>query len=441
MKVLFISPEDKKSIFAYRKQDTKALFFPKLSFPIIAAYTPADVEIKIVDECVEDIDFNIDVDLVGITIMTCLAPRAYEIAARFRARGIKVVLGGIHVSMCPEEAKKHADCIVVGEAEKTWPMLIEDFKRGGVKPVYENKGLSSLEGLREARTDLLNRKNYWTTNCVHTSRGCPFNCDFCSVTTFGGNQYRLRPVEEVVKEIQKKIKSNKGVIHFNDDNIVGNKAYSKQLFKALIPLKIKWGGQASLTMVNDQELIDLALRSGCFALFFGVESISEKNLISVNKKFNKVEKFSDEFKKLHDKGILIHAGMMFGFDNDDESVFERTVDFLSNNRIEMAMFNILTPLPGTRFYKKMDAEGRIIDRDWAHYDARHVVFKPSLMTPDALQKGFFWAYHNFYSSCSIARRILPNIRTYPKKRVLERTIEALYINYALRRIVKRWPRM
>lgn len=238
----------------------------------------------------------------------------------------------------------------------------------------------------------------------------------------------------------KKIKSNKGVIHFNDDNIVGNKAYSKQLFKALIPLKIKWGGQASLTMVNDQELIDLAVRSGCFALFFGVESISEKNLISVNKKFNKVEKFSDEFKKLHDNGILIHAGMIFGFDNDDESVFERTVDFLSNNRVEMAMFNILTPLPGTGFYKKMDAEGRIIDRDWAHYDARHVVFKPRLMSPDTLQKGFFWAYHYFYSSCSIARRILPNIRTYPKRRVLERTIESLYINYALRRYSKRWPR-
>lgn len=433
MKILLISPENKKSIYAYSKEDVRAFWFPKLGLPTLAANTPSGVEVRIVDEVVEDIDFNIDVDLVGISVMTYLAPRAYEIAAKFRERGIKVVLGGIHTSMCPEEAKNHADSVVVGEAERIWPRLIEDFRRGELKPLYEEKDLPKLDGLPVPRRDLLNRKSYWTTNCVQTSRGCPFACDFCTVTIFGGNQFRLRPVEEVVEEVRR---LNKGFVVFVDDNIAGNKAYAKQLFKALTPLKINWGSQASLTMARDPELLALAAKSGCTALFIGVESISEENLLAANKKFNKVEKFREEFKRFHDHGILIQTGMIFGFDNDDESVFERTVEFLEENRIELAMFNILTPLPGTNLYKKMDAEGRIIDRDWAHYDGRHVVFRPRLLTPETLQEGFFWAYHNFYSVPSILKRVVPSFWYLPHKHLL---LERLFVNYAFRRIVKRVP--
>src|SRR3990170_5980858 len=433
MKVLLINPENKKSIFAYRPEDVKAFWFPKLSMPTIAAYTPSDVDVKIIDECVQDIDFNADVDLVGISVMTFLSTRAYEIAAKFRARGVKVVLGGIHVSMCPEEARQHADSVVVGEAERTWPMLIEDFRRGEMKPMYVEKELSNLEHLQTPRRDLLKPGAYWTTNCVQTSRGCPFDCDFCTVTVFGGNQFRLRPVDEVVEEVRQ---LNKKFVVFVDDNIAGNKAYAKQLFKALIPLKISWGSQASLTMARDPELLDLAAKSGCTALFIGVESISEENLAAANKRFNKVDKYKEEFRRFHDYGILIQTGMIFGFDHDDESAFERTVEFLEENNIELAMFNILTPLPGTNLYKKMDAEGRIIDRDWSHYDGRHVVFKPKLMTPETLQEGFLWAYHKFFSYPSIIKRIVPSLWKLPHKRLL---VERLFLNYAIRRIVNRVP--
>jgi len=433
MKILLISPENKKSIYAYTKEDVKAFWFPKLGLPTIAANTPPDVEVRIVDECVEDIDFNVDVDLVGISVMTYLAPRAYEIAAKFRARGVKVVLGGIHVSMCPEEAKEHADSIVVGESEKTWPILVEDFRRGELKSLYEEKDLPKLENLPIPRRELFKPNSYWTTNCVQTSRGCPFACDFCTVTIFGGNQFRLRPIEQVIEEV-KRLK--KGFVVFVDDNIAGNKAYAKQLFKALIPLKINWGSQASLTMARDPELLDLAAKSGCTALFIGVESISEENLAAANKRFNKVDKYKEEFRRFHDYGILIQTGMIFGFDHDDESAFERTVEFLEENNIELAMFNILTPLPGTNLYKKMDAEGRIIDRDWSHYDGRHVVFKPKLMTPETLQEGFLWAYHKFFSYPSIIKRIVPSLWKLPHKRLL---VERLFLNYAIRRIVNRVP--
>ena len=433
MKILLISPENKKSIYAYTKEDVKAFWFPKLGLPTIAANTPPDVEVRIVDECVEDIDFNVDVDLVGISVMTYLAPRAYEIAAKFRARGVKVVLGGIHVSMCPEEAKEHADSIVVGESEKTWPILVEDFRRGELKHLYEEKDLPKLENLPIPRRELFKPNSYWTTNCVQTSRGCPFACDFCTVTIFGGNQFRLRPIEQVIEEV-KRLK--KGFVVFVDDNIAGNKAYAKQLFKALIPLKINWGSQASLTMARDPELLDLAAKSGCTALFIGVESISEENLAAANKRFNKVDKYKEEFRRFHDYGILIQTGMIFGFDHDDESAFERTVEFLEENNIELAMFNILTPLPGTNLYKRMDAEGRIIDRDWSHYDGRHVVFKPKLMTPETLQEGFLWAYHKFFSYPSMIKRIVPSLWKLPHKRLL---VERLFLNYAIRRIVNRVP--
>src|SRR3989338_977315 len=433
MKILLISPENKKSIYAYTKEDVKAFWFPKLGLPTIAANTPPDVEVRIVDECVEDIDFNVDVDLVGISVMTYLAPRAYEIAAKFRARGVKVVLGGIHVSMCPEEAKEHADSIVVGESEKTWPILVEDFRRGELKSLYEEKDLPKLENLPIPRRELFKPNSYWTNNCVQSSRGCPFACDFCTVTIFGGNQYRLRPVEEVIEEVRR---LKKGFVVFVDDNIAGNKAYAKQLFKALIPLKISWGSQASLTMARDPELLDLAAKSGCTALFIGVESISEENLAAANKRFNKVDKYKEEFRRFHDYGILIQTGMIFGFDHDDESAFERTVEFLEENNIELAMFNILTPLPGTNLYKRMDAEGRIIDRDWSHYDGRHVVFKPKLMTPETLQEGFLWAYHKFFSYPSIIKRIVPSLWKLPHKRLL---VERLFLNYAIRRIVNRVP--
>src|SRR3990172_7521520 len=207
-------------------------------------------------------------------------------------------------------------------------------------------------------------------------------------------------------------------------------------FKARIHLKITWGSQASLTMARDPELMELAAKSGCTGLFIGVETISTENLASENKIFNKVDKYREEFNRFHDYGMQIMTGMIFGFDNDDETVFERTVEFLESNRIELAMFNILTPLPGTNLHKQMVADGRIIDTNWEHYDGRHVVFQPKLMSPETLQEGFFWAYHKFFSVPSVFRRVLPSFWKVPRKMLI---VERLAVNYAFRKIVKRVP--
>ncbi len=428
MKVLLISPELQDSCYSFSKKEVRSFWFPRLSLTTLGALTPKDIEVRLVDEGVEKIDFDMDVDLVGISAMTFLSPRAYEISDRFRKRGVKVVLGGIHPTALPEEAKEHADAVVIGEAEKIWPSLLEDFKNGELKPFYKMDTLPSLEGLPPQRLSLLRPGAYMTNNCLQASRGCPYGCDFCSVTTFFGNTFRLRPVKDVIDEIA--ALDGKFVV-FVDDNIAGNKAYARELFKALIPLKKQWGSQASITLARDPELLELAAKSGCTSLFVGIESISQETLASANKSFNKVTDYEESIKRFHDNGILVNAGMIFGFDNDDESVFERTVAFLKKNRVGLVLFSILTPFPGTGFYKKLEQEGRIIDKDWSHYDGRNVVFKPKNLSPEALQDGFHWAYHKFYSVPSILQRVLPTRQL---------RIPRLYFNWAYRRMVKRVPK-
>lgn len=428
MKLALISPELQDSCYSFSKKEVRSFWFPRLSLTTLAAHTPRDIEVRIIDEGVEKIDFDMDVDLVGISAMTFLSPRAYEISDIFRKRGVKVVLGGIHPTAMPEEAKEHADAVVIGEAEEIWLTLLDDFKKGKLKPFYKMDNLPSLDGLPPQRLELLKPGAYMTNNCLQASRGCPYGCDFCSVTNFFGNTFRLRPVKDVVEEIA--ALDGKFVV-FVDDNIAGNKAYARELFKALIPLKKQWGSQASITLARDPELLELAAKSGCTSLFVGIESVSQETLASANKSFNKVSDYEKSIKMFHDHGILINAGMIFGFDNDDETVFERTVDFLQRNRVGLVLFSILTPFPGTGFYKRLESEGRIIDKNWSHYDGRNVVFKPKNLSPEALQDGFHWAYHKFYSIPSILNRILPT---------KQNRIARLYFNWAYRRMVIRVPK-
>src|SRR3990172_4653517 len=376
MKLLLISKEIKEFIFSYSKKDVRSFWFPRLSLPVLAALTPPDVEVRLLDESIEKINFEEEVDLVGISVMTFLSPRAYEIAGEFRQRGVKVVLGGIHPTAVPEEAKLHADSVVVGEAEGLWPRLIQDFKNGDLKPFYRQNGLPPLETPPPPRMDLLKRDAYLTANCLQASRGCPFGCEFCSVTNFFGNTYRLRPLKDVVKELES---MPPGYVMFLDDNIAGNRKYSMELFEAIKPLGLAWSGQSSLRLADDLELLKKAEESGCKGLFLGIESLSQENLKKVRKGFNKVEKYKESIKKFFDHGISITAGIIFGFDGDDESVFERTAEFLEENRITLSTPAILTPLPGTPFYRQMEKEGRIFDNNMAHYDGRHVTFYPRLM--------------------------------------------------------------
>lgn len=402
LKIHLIDPANPGHYFKPSRIDTKILWFSRLTLAQVAALTPPEFEVAITDENVDNLDPNLDADLIGLTAMSQHAPRAYRLAEHFRARGIPVVMGGVHATMMPEEAKRHVDAVVIGEAEGVWDKLLSDFTQGSLKPFYRAEKRPELTGLPHPRRDLLNAKAYTTVNCLETTRGCPFDCEFCSVTAFAGGTFRMRPVREVIEEI--KAMNVKAVV-FIDDNIVGNPRYAKELFEALIPLKIRWGGQASTTIARNKELLELARRSGCFSLFFGIESISQDTLKSINKSFNRALSYEEEFKRIHDTGIRMIGSFIFGFDHDDEGVFERTVNFVKKNRIDIAYYNILTPLPGTKLFHRLKDQGRLLHENWEHYNGYEVVYRPKILSPEALQQGFYWAYRQTYSYPSIISRI------------------------------------
>jgi radical SAM superfamily enzyme YgiQ (UPF0313 family) len=381
--------------------------FPYLALTTLAALTDDDWDISIVDENAESLDFSDLPDLAAISVMTPLAKRAYEIADGFRANGVQVVLGGIHPTMMKDEAKTHADAVVIGEAEETWPQVLSDFRRGKLKPIYKALGFYSLDGLRFPKRELLNRKAYFFVNTIQTTRGCPFDCEFCSVTSFYGRTYRVRPVEEVIREVEH---MGGGFVFFVDDNIVGKPAYAKELFRALVPLHVKWFSQASLSIVRDRELLELAQRSGCKGLFIGFESLSQEALKAMGKSANRVEEYKEAIKILHNHGIGIQGSFIFGTDQDDQSVFSDVLRFIEKTHIEAALFSVLTPFPGTRIQEVLSQQNRILHADWEKYDMNHVVFKPKKMTPKQLQDGSNWAYKKLYGYQSIVKRLFPFTR-------------------------------
>ncbi len=429
MKVTLISPDLQSTHFKFTPKEVKSFWFAKLTLPHLAALTPEDIDVRLIDEAVERIDFDEPADLIGITVNTYLAPRAYEISAEFRKRAVPVVLGGVHPSLYPEEAIKHADSIAIGEAETIWESILRDAEKGKLQPVYRATEFSSLKGLPLPRRDLLKQDAYLTTNTIQTTRGCPFNCDFCSVTDFFGHTYRCRPIPEVIQEIE--TLNLKRPLVFVDDNIIGRPKYALELFNAIKPYKIRWGSQCSINLARHPELMKAARDSGCVAMFIGIESIYQENLDDVHKGINHVDKYYDAIQRIHDHGISINAGMILGMDYDDESVFQRTLEFLEKMKIEYATFHILTPVPGTTLYDKMEKERRIIDRDWSNYNGGYTVFKPKLMTPDALEDGYYWTYQQFYSLRSIFKRIAePGVEMFYK----------LALNLAYKRMIRRFPK-
>lgn len=401
MFVKLISPRSPVQFVSKRE---KAINFSRLSLATVAALFPRGTKIEIINDSIEEIDYAEKVDLVGITSITSTAPRAYEIADKFREKGVPVIMGGMHASALPLEAIEHADSIVLGEAEGQIKTLVKDFKNGKLKKFYSSKKRPDLEKIPLPRTDLYEKKNkyYKEMHLIQTTRGCPFNCDFCTVTHFFGQTYRTRSIEDIVREI--KTVSRRTVIFFVDDNIAGNPRYAKELFKALIPLNIKWFGQASIVLAKNKELLRLAARSGCISLFIGIESVSPSSLREVGKSMNKVKEYKESIKIIHDHGIAIIGAFIFGFDSDNKGVFEETVSFIDRNQIELASLAILTPLPGTRLNEKMEKEGRIISRDWSKYTVGEVVFQPKLLTVEELQEGYYWSRKQLSSLRSIAKR-------------------------------------
>ena len=377
---------------------------PPLGIAVVAALTPPDVEVSLTDENVAPIDFHKQVDLVGITALTSTAHRAYQIADAFRALGKKVVLGGIHPSILPEEAGQHADAVVIGEAEGIWPSVIADFKANKLQKTYCQNVRPGLAGWPVPRRDLFTKGSYYFTNTLFTTRGCPYSCSFCTVTSFFGHTYRCRPVAEVIQEI-KTLNSKKPFI-FLDDNIVGNPQFAKELFRALIPLKIKWVGQSSVTIAKDDELLKLAAASGCIDLFIGFESLSTNNLTAIGKKINAVDEYETIIKKLHNAGIAVHGFFIFGLDDDDAGSFKRTVRFAQKARLESAQFDILTPYPGTALFESLDKEGRILNKDWSQY-GHDLRFEPKSLSREILQEVRRWAWREFYSLPSIWKRLGP----------------------------------
>ena len=378
--------------------------FPYLSLTMLAGLTDASWYVTIIDENVQSIPYAWKPDLVGISLMTPLANRGYRIADRFRRQNIPVVLGGIHPTMMPDEASLHADAIVLGEAENSWPQVLADVMAGHLKHTYLSDGFHPLDNVKTPRRDLLNRNAYFFINTVQTTRGCPFDCEFCSVTAFYGRTYRTRPVEDVVKEIQA---IGGGHIFFVDDNIVGRPDYATKLFQALKPLKIKWFSQASLNIVKDRELLRHARESGCGGLFVGFESLSQDTLKSLGKSGNKAREYQEAVTILHDHGIGIQGSFIFGADTDDQSVFSDVLRFTEKAHIEAAIFSVLTPFPGTKIFDALQASNRILHTNWDLYDMNHVVFKPKKMTPVQLQDGLTWAYQRLYGYPSIVKRLFP----------------------------------
>ncbi|MFC2011556.1 B12-binding domain-containing radical SAM protein [Chloroflexota bacterium] len=386
----------------YNLTNRKKALTPPLGMATVAALTPPEIDTLITDENVTVVDFNEEVDLVGITALTSTARRAYEIADTFRARGVIVILGGIHASMQPDEASQHADAVVIGEAEGIWGNVLEDFKANRLNKVYRQRRRPSLHNLPIPRRDLFTEGAYFVKNTISATRGCPYSCSFCSVTPFFGHTYRCRPVEEILREVD--TFNNRRPIFFVDDNIAGNPKFAKELFSALIPYKIKWFGQASVTIAKDDELLELAAASGCVGLLVGFESISPASLATVGKKINVVAEFQDVIRKIHSRKIGIHGFFIVGLDEDTEEVFMRTVRFAQRMRLESAGFAYPTPLPGTAFYESLDKDGRIITRDWSRY-ADEIVFEPKLMSREALHRGHVWASQEFFRLPSIWKRI------------------------------------
>ncbi|MEI7731671.1 MAG: radical SAM protein [Verrucomicrobiota bacterium] len=409
-RVLLISPLAPTSLMG-----GKDFFFrlPNLGMLRVASLTPSDWELKMVDEKVEPLQLDqLEADIVGITAMTPTVKRAYEIAAHFRARGIKVIMGGMHVTQLPEEAMAHCDSVIVGEAELLWPQALRDFEQGALKPLYRHEnGLPSLLHLPPLDRELFRKKNYLPVHFVETTRGCPLDCEFCAVTTSFGGAYRTRTLDEVMDEVRALRwfeggpLTLKNLILFVDDNIVANRTYARELFTRLADLKWRWFAQTSMNIAKDTELLRLCQRSGCMGFFMGFETLSQDTLNAIGKKVNHPEFYREAVQKIHDHGIGIDASFVFGFDTDELSVMDRTLEFVLANKIEIAHFSILTPYPGTRVFKRFKEQGRLLTEDWNYYDGGRVVYRPKNFTTDQLQEGYYRTLQACYGPSGIFKRL------------------------------------
>ena len=411
LKIALISP--KGPLYRHRGGIwKKSLRYQPLTLTTLAALIPQDIQhtVELFDEGITDVQMDLDADLNGLTVITGTSQRAYELPDHFRSRGITVVLGGPHVTLIPDDAQPHADATVVGYAEDTWPELVRDVAAGQLKPRYVQQPGLSLANRPFARRDLLPSKHFLTNNVFEATRGCVHACEFCVVPTAWGRKPFQKPVDDVVAEIRQ---HGARKLIFVDLNIIADRSYAVDLFTALIPLKLRWYGLSTVLLADDEELLDLAERSGCTGLLMGLESLSTVNLKGNRKGFNSPDHYATIVERLHKHGIALQGCFVFGLDDDHKDVFLRTAEFAVKARIDLPRFAVVTPFPNTPLYRRLDAEGRILTRDWELYDAQHVVFQPKHMSVQELQDGIEAAWKHAYSYRSIWQRIRSSPAPWP----------------------------
>jgi radical SAM superfamily enzyme YgiQ (UPF0313 family) len=383
----------------------KSLRYQPLTLTTLASLVPPNlnVQIELRDEGIQEIALDIEADLIGMTVITGTAKRAYELSAHFRHRGISVVLGGPHVTLLPDEAQKHADAICVGYAEQSWPRLLRDFAAGRMASRYEQGPDFSLDNLPFPRRDLFERRHFLTQSVFEATRSCAHDCEFCVAPSAWGRKQYQKPIAHVIEDIRGE--GGRKII-FVDLNLISDTDYAARLFEALIPLRVNWFGLSTVLVAHDRLLMQLMARSGCKGLLLGFETISPDNLSGANKRFNSPDQYSALVAELHDLGIAVQGCFVFGLDHDTPEVFDRIARFVVDVGIDLPRFAVLTPFPGTPMFRKLDAESRILTRDWEHYDGQHVVFQPKHMSVTELQAGHERAWKYAYRYRSMARRLL-----------------------------------
>ncbi|MDQ6953029.1 MAG: radical SAM protein [Mariprofundaceae bacterium] len=403
MNIILISP--KGPLYRHRGGSfKKSLRYAPLTLTTLASLVPVNLgaNVSIIDEGIREIPNYLDADLIGMTVITGSAKRAYALAKQFRKQGITVVLGGPHVTLLPDEAAEHADAIVVGYAEQTWPQLLQDFHNGELQPRYNQNSDLDLTNMPFPHRHLLPKGSYITQHVFEATRSCKHACDFCVAPIAWGRGPYQKPVGDVVADI-KHCKAKK--IIFIDLNLISDRAYAMTLFEALIALKIRWFGLSTMLISQDDELLDMACRSGCAGLLIGFESISSNILRASKKGFNKPAQYQEAVRKLHECNISVMGCFVFGLDGDTSEIFKETADFIMDAHIDLPRFAIATPFPATPLYHRLKKEKRILSDDWELYDGQHVVFQPNAMSVKDLQEGHEWAWRYTYRFKSIAKRL------------------------------------
>lgn len=421
MKIALLAPAG--AMHRYNGMFHKGLHYAPITLALLAALVPKELEsdVKIYDETAEAIPLDLDADIVAITCITGTASRCYKYADYFRSRGITVILGGVHPSLMPEEAKEHADSIILGLGEDTFPRAVKDAAEGTLQKVYYQESCTDIANRPLPRKDLLKKKKYITLNTVEAVRGCNHTCTFCAYPAAFGKKVFKRPVEDVIEEI----KSFKGKeVIFPDVNLIADIPYAKELFTAMIPLKKWWFGLTTTAVGCNEELLDIFEKSGCKGLLIGFESVNQETQQNIHKGVNRVSEYKELMEKLHNRGIMVMGCFAFGSDEDKKDVFERTVELCLEAKIDLPRFSIITPFPGTEFYKELDEQGRIVERDWSMYDVEHCVYVPKHMTKAELEEGIAWAWKQAYSWKSIFKRL-----DFSKKKTKKSIFMLLNIGY------------